>query len=237
MERSSIHSITFTNKGYIDYTHNLLESIKKNGTDTQLEVIAIDNESFEYFKSIYDDVSFFGSDFAKEQNKLLKQIEDGFGNLMMTKFEVIYSSLLKHESVLYIDGDIVIKKNFNHYLEKFIHNKDIVFQNDKRPSKPNETKVCAGFMLINSNKKTLKFFNPKNVPFEKVINYVAHDQTHINKSRSKFEHSILPLDLFPNGPHYYANTTDLDPFIIHFNFLIGDVKKEKMKEYGEWYIN
>ena len=67
MERSSIHSITFTNKGYIDYTHNLLESIKKNDTDTQLEVIAIDNESFDYFKSIYDDVSFFSSDFVKEQ--------------------------------------------------------------------------------------------------------------------------------------------------------------------------
>jgi|TARA_Y100000389_G_scaffold199920_1_gene239300 hypothetical protein len=237
MVDSNIHSITFTNKGYIDYTHNLLTSIRKNSTNTKLEIIAIDDESYQYFKPIHKDVSFYETKFVSKRDELLKQNEDGFGNLMMTKFEVIFDALQKHEKVLYIDGDIVIKKDFNNYLEQVSYRKDIVFQNDKRPSKPNEIKVCAGFMLITSNAKTLKFFNPDNVPFKKIIKYVAHDQTHINKSRNKFKHTLLPLDTFPNGPHYYSKNELLDPYIIHFNFLIGDVKKEKMKEFGEWYLN
>jgi len=59
MTNSSIHCVTFTNKGYLDYTHNLLESIKVNNTQTQLEVVAIDDESYEYFNTIHDKVSFF----------------------------------------------------------------------------------------------------------------------------------------------------------------------------------
>ena len=33
---------------------------------------------------------------------------------MMTKFEVIYKALQEHENVLYVDGDIVIKRDFNY---------------------------------------------------------------------------------------------------------------------------
>ena len=236
MTKYSIHCVTFTNKGYLDYTHNLLESIKVNNTQTQLEVVTIDDQSYEYFNSIHDKVSYFETSYVEKRDEILKQNEDGFGNLMMTKFEVIYKALQEHENVLYIDGDIVIKRNFNQYLEQSIIRKDIVFQNDKRPSKPNEIKVCAGFMLIKSNKKTLKFFNPENVPFKKVIKYVAHDQTHINKSRNKFKHSILPLDSFPNCPHFYAKSEHLNPFMIHFNCLIGNTKKDRMKEFDEWYL-
>ena len=115
MSNSNIHSVTFTNKGYLDYTHNLLESIKVNHTQTQIEVVAIDDESFEYFKKIHDKVSYFETNYVDKRDELLKQNEDGFGNLMMTKFEVIYKALREHENVLYIDGDIVIKENFNKY--------------------------------------------------------------------------------------------------------------------------
>ena len=237
MKESSIKAVTFTNKGYIEYTHNLLLSIENNDTQTDLEIFTLDDDSSSYFKNIHNNVTSFKSSFIDSREKIWKQNDSDFGKLMMAKFEIIYESLKKHEKVLYIDGDIKIKKNFNEALDYALKENDIIFQNDKRPSKPNEIKLCAGFMLIKSNKKTQKFFNPKNVPFEKILNYKAHDQTHINKSKNKFKYKMLPLHLFPNGPYFYENAKNIDPFMIHFNFLIGHDKKEKMKMFGEWYLN
>mgnify|MGYP001349577748 CR=1 FL=1 len=237
MDNSSLQAVTFTNSGYLDYTHNLIESINKNKTLTNLEVVVIDEESDSYFKKIHDNVSFFKTNYVQKKNDIWKQDDEDFGNLMMTKFEVIYQSLCKYEKVLYLDGDIVIKRNFDKALNNFLGNNDIIFQNDRRPSKPNEIKICAGFMYIHSNEKTRNFFNPENVPFKKVVSYKAHDQTYITKSKNKFNHSILPMALFPNGPYFYEHHKNLDPYIVHFNFLIGHNKKDKMKEMGEWYLN
>ena len=141
--------------------------------------------------------------------------------LMIAKL-TIYKELLKNDYVLYIDGDIVIKKDIIKYLFSVKRNYDIIFQNDKRPSKPNLINLCAGFMFIKSNKKNLKFFNPDNLNVKKIAGYKTHDQTHINKNKSRFNYGVLSLDMFPNGAHYYKNYNNLDPSIIHFNYVIGE---------------
>ena len=99
--------------------------------------------------------------------------------------------------VLYIDGDIVIKRNFKDILIKKMENLDFLFQNDKNPKKPLQLNLCAGFMMIKSNKKTLRFFNPETLPINRIINYRTHDQTYIIKNRAKFKYQTLPLDKFP----------------------------------------
>ena len=35
---------------------------------------------------------------------------------------------------------------------------------------------------------------------------------------------------------YYKHHKKLDPYIVHFNFLLGEKKEESMKNYGEWYL-
>ena len=155
---------------------------------------------------------------------------------MIQKLKVIHSTLLENEYVLYIDGDIVIKKNIKNFLLNKIKKNDIVFQNDKRPSKPNLINVCAGFMMIKSNKKMIKFFDPQKLPVEKILRYKTHDQTHINRNLSKFKYEILSLNDFPNGPHFYTYKENLDPAIIHFNYLDSTKKIPKMKELNEWYL-
>ena len=84
---------------------------------------------------------------------MMRQDSEFFGDLMFKKFELIYESLQSFEFVIYIDSDIVVKKNFIEQIFYDFQYKDIAFQNDKRPSKPNEINLCAGFMLIRSNKK------------------------------------------------------------------------------------
>ena len=229
----NIKSVTLTNKGYIDYTHNLLNSIKKFESDVDLRIFTLDDESFNYFQQHHNDVIKYDTNVSEE---FVGQKSEGFGNLMIVKFEIIYKSLNEFDYVLYIDGDIVVRDNIMNYLLSKSKNKDIVFLNDKRPSKPNLINMCAGFMFIKSSKKTQKFFNPENINSKKFNDYTTHDQTYINRNLAKFNYASLPLDLFPNGPHYYKNYETLKPKIIHFNYLLGDKKKDEMIKYNQWFL-
>ena len=229
-----LNFITFTNAGYVDYTENLLASNKSNNANADIKVYALDESSFNYFSKIHDNVELFEKvDFA---NNYFSQADENFGNLMLVKFELIYRELLKNDNVVYVDGDIVFKKDFVNDLSKFSPNVDIVFQNDLRPSKPNREWVCAGFMYIKSNETTQEFFKPTKKLVKKFTKYKTHDQSYINKNRKKFSYSILPLDQYPNGAHYYQYYESLTPSLIHFNYVRGDKKLELMREHGEWYI-
>lgn len=233
MINDSINAITFTNEGYTHYTNNLLQSIHKNNIELNLKIYTLDEKSNTFFKERHDSVELYQKN--QFSDTLLKQSDKNFGNLMIVKFNLIYLELLRHSNVLYLDGDIVIKKNFLEYLSSFSKSSEIVFQNDLRPSKPNLINVCAGFMYIKSNENTKKFFKPDKKLIRKFNRYKTHDQTYINKNKKKFSYSMLPLDDFPNGAHYYRYFDNLDPYIIHFNYVIGEKKRELMEEHGEWY--
>lgn len=234
-------AVTFTTSGYTNFTLNLIQSIKENNVDLDLKVYCLDKQSFDVISKNHNNAEFFNSEHHDGSNKLLKfdpsgNKENPFNKIMISKFEIIHTSLNNFDNVLYVDSDIVIKKNIENKLLSSLDRKDILFQNDKRPSKPNQINLCAGFMLIKKNKKTLNFFNPEKLPIEKIIGYVAHDQTYINRNKAKFNYGVLPLDDFPNGPHFYNNKDKLSPYIIHFNFLLGENKQDEMKKYNEWYI-
>jgi len=235
MKKDKILFVTFTNSGYINFTHNLLQSTINNNVDIDLKIFTLDKPSFKYFEKIHDNIEMYEQ--SKFSEELLEQKAENFGNLMMVKFDIIYKSLLEYQYVGYIDGDIVVKKDIDNYILKKLISNEIIFQNDKRPSKPNLINVCAGFMIINSSKKMQKFFKPTKALESKFVKYTTHDQTYINKNRNKFRHEILSLNDFPNGPHFYKNHKELDPYIVHFNFLLGEKKEEYMKKYGEWYLS
>ena len=90
---------------------------------------------------------------------------------MLVKFELIYRELLQNDNTIYVDGDIVFKKNFLNYLKNYSKDADIIFQNDLRPSKPNREWVCAGFMYIKSNETTKEFFKPTKKLIRKFTKY------------------------------------------------------------------
>ena len=231
---SELNFFTFTNKGYVDYTKNLLLSNKLNNSEADIKVYCLDDSSFNIFSEIHENVELFKKeDFA---DKYFSQADENFGNLMLVKFELIYRELLQNDNTIYVDGDIVFKKNFLNYLKNYSKDADIIFQNDLRPSKPNREWVCAGFMYIKSNETTKEFFKPTKRLIRKFTKYKTHDQSYINKNRKKFKYSILPLDDFPNGAHFYEYSKSLDPFIIHFNYVRGDEKLNLMKKHGEWYL-
>ena len=226
--------MTFTNKGYVEYTKNLIVSNINNKVNANIRVYALDQYSYDYFQDFHDDVIFYRKqDF---ENSYLSQTDKNFGNLMFVKFELIYKELLEHDNVVYVDGDIVFKKDFSSYLMNYAPDVDIVFQDDLRPSKPDLENVCAGFMYIKSNENTKNFFKPTPKLIRKFNKYKTHDQTYINKNKNEFSYIKLPLNNFPNGAHFYQFHETLEPYMVHFNYVRGDEKLNRMKTHGEWYL-
>lgn len=93
--------MTFTNKGYVEYTKNLIVSNINNKVNANIRVYALDQYSYDYFQDFHDDVIFYKKqDF---ENSYLSQSDKNFGNLMIVKFELIYKELLERDNVVYVE--------------------------------------------------------------------------------------------------------------------------------------
>ena len=106
-------TVTFTNFGYLNFTKNLIASIKKNEININLKTFALDDMSYEQLSKISDNVVLYKDEDFKI-TEFIKQNENIFAELMYKKLEIIFiPSLLKNEFVLYVDGDVVFKKKPN----------------------------------------------------------------------------------------------------------------------------
>ena len=76
--------------------------------------------------------------------------------------------------------------------------------------------------------KMIKFFKPEKKLIKKFNKYKTHDQTYINKNKNKLNYEMLPLKHFPNGAHFRKFKDSIDPFIIHYNYILGHEKKNEM---------
>ncbi len=227
-----IKTITLTNKGYIEFTDNLISSIDKNNININLDICTMDNYSKDYFDSKGQNTNLITK---SNKKKFLRQDSKEFGEYMIVKLNMIYSYLEKFEYILYLDGDIVIKNEMTDYLIKSMGSLDLLIQNDQNPKKPDIEYLCAGFMLIKSSNKTLDFFDTSKIAKKDLLEGL-HDQGYINNNKASLNYEKLPLELFPNGPYFYENNENLDPKIIHFNYVLGNKKKAVMKKYNEWYL-
>jgi len=221
--------ITLTNSGYIDYTLNCLESLKKINSKINLTCYCIGTDGYNKLKEnnfqtilIEDDVN---SNFQTFRN-------GNWSNITYYKFKIIYENLLLHEYVCITDGDIVYENNFfMDFLLDNIDDNDLLAQSEGIEIDD----FCTGFMFIKSNPKTLSLFNPENV--EKYKNVVGwDDQIYINEIRNMLKYKKLPLYLFPTGKYYYTYFNYLKPYLIHFNWLYGHDKMEKMIKHNKWFI-
>jgi hypothetical protein len=239
MNLNNTEFITLTNNGYVGYTLNCLESLKKIKNQLNIHIYCVGKTSFDLFNrkgyktSLIDD---------NEKLRTFQEFNNSnWSGMMFYKVEAIYKSLLNNNFVCYTDGDIVFEnKVFMDYLHQNISDHDILFQDEFF-----ENDICAGFMFIKSNENTLRIFNPENVLQHKKENSDSskipygvcwNDQYYLNqlKNSNQINYKKLPLDLFPNGRYYYYNHVH-SPYLIHFNWVIGNEKIDKMKYYNKWY--
>lgn len=221
--RINVAFITLTNNGYIDYTLNCYESLKH--LNLNLHSYVIGEEAYNKLKG--------------KQRTLLNSNDTEFSefrkgnwhNITKQKFQIIYDNLLLYDYVCFTDGDIVYNGNVIDYCLQNINDNDILIQNDTMDDNDNSN-LCSGFMFIRSNDKTKQLFNPKVATIDAKEGW--GDQMYINSIKKKLKYKMLPLDLFPNGQYYYKYQPR--SYMIHFNWIVGHEKKNKMKSYGKWFI-
>ena len=227
---NNIAFITLTNTGYLDYTLNCLESLKRINVNKELNVYCIGKSGYEKLKK----KGFSCHLINDEKNNNFQSFRTGnWSNITYYKFEIIYQNLLKNKFVCITDGDIVYENNdfLNYFLDN-IDDNDILIQSE---GIYNDI-LCSGLMFIKSNDLTISLFNPKKVEIYK-NNTGWDDQIYINENKYKLQYKKLPISLFPTGRYYYNYSNKINPYLIHFNWISGNEKKNKMIEYNKWFIN
>jgi hypothetical protein len=225
--------ITLTNTGYIDYTLNCYKSLKNIGFDLPLHSYCIGKEGYNILVKNNHPCTLI--DDEKNSDFHLFRHDVNWSNIAHTKIVIIYENLKKYDYVCITDGDIVFEnKNFYKYLLDNIKDNDMLIQSEALDGDCNNL-VCGGFIFLKSNEKTLKLFNPKNTQ-EYSYTVGWDEQIYVNKIKNQLKYKILPLELFPNGRYYYKYAEKIKPFMIHFNWLIGHEKKDKMIKYNKWLI-
>lgn len=235
--------ITLTNNGYRQLTENLLVSMKKCGMMNNLKIYCIDTECYNYFKKKYPHnetelVGLLNETDAKQYAEWVEykptQSNDIEGrkrwsNITLYKIIVINNELRKNNDVIFIDGDIVIFKNFVKDLYNNINNNDLIIQNDNQNI--SSAAMCTGFFLMKSNARTIECTDIRKID----TNSFNNDQLYLRSCSDKITHTFLDLNKYPNGKYYRINLPER-PNIIHFNYDIGTQKINRMKNFGYWYI-
>ena len=233
-----VRFITLTNNGYLDYTLNCLKSLELINFQEPLHCYTLGKDSHDILQSQGYKSILLNSDniLDTEFNKFR---QGNWHNITKRKFEIIHNELIYNKFVCFTDGDIVFNnKNFINYCLNYIQDNDMIIQNDTLFDS-NDSNLCSGFMFIKSNEKTIDIFNPTNV--KKDIRPGWDDQIYVNKIKSKLKYKTLPLQLFPNGEYYYRDQSKnllnyKEPMMIHFNWVIGHEKKNKMIKHNKWYL-
>jgi hypothetical protein len=225
----TIDFITLTNTGYIDYTLNCYKSLKNIGLDNRLKSYCIGEGGFVTLQSNNHHCEFINDNCSEN----FQTIRSGnWSTITYYKFEIIHKHLLNNRYVCITDGDIVYEnsKVFDYLLDN-IKDNDLIIQSEGL----HIPDLCSGFMFIQSNENTINLFNPENV--KKYQNNIGwDDQVYVNSIRDKLKYKKLPLHLFPTGNYYYRFYNTIQPYLIHFNWIKGHEKKNRMKKHNKWFI-
>lgn len=226
--------VTFTNYGYLPYTLNLMKSIKRAKTIWNILVVAIDKKAYE--ELVAQNILCIYQDFGEVPLEYIHYRNDSFNKICFIKLDIISWLLDEYKNyvdyIVYIDGDIWVKKDFHGELNKYKEgNYDIIFQCDEghknQCSKPTCTNLCAGFFMCRNNDIVRHLLK-----YSETGKYI-HDQDYINKNKpNNINITTFDRNIFPNG--VFVTNIPKEAMIIHYNYLEGEAKKENMKRNGHW---
>ena len=240
---------TMTSNGYKYLTYNLWLSLKKANMKQKLLILCVDKESQIFFQSMNVPSVFY---------KPLKPVLPGtqpsqFGSDTFASYNLMKLQMCEHilincsnaKYVIYMDGDIVVFRDFIDYIKTEFEKKNchFLFQCDDLYDSPNKTQCCTGFFAYKKEKtddtifKSL-FKSPFVVYDTKLWKEIREDQPWVNKHIRMYDISFdfLERNLFPNGVYIKDERwKNSDPYLLHFNHIVGNAKISTMKRLKMWY--
>jgi hypothetical protein len=141
--------------------------------------------------------------------------------------------------LVYIDGDIVIFKDFMPKLLQY-RNYDLVIQCDEdaqQCSGKSCTNMCTGFVMLRNTPAIIELLH-----YRKYVNDIRQwrsDQHYINKAchtlfKKLLKVVTLPKREFPNG--IFRNDIPSTAYLLHYNFISGHEKQNEMRKNGHWLV-
>ena len=255
---------TITNKGYVNFVKSFIERLQQINFTNQFHVICTDEESYYELLNIHNNVICslwrgcnITTDFVGWKNKL-------YTELVFTKFDITRSVLelaqkRQIQYVLYTDCDIWFFKNFKEEMLTYLatlSNIDVFMQDgedyreqpeavtwtnidNKLTKNRNYKRLCTGFMLLKPKMSWL-FDYKANAKIE-WTKYIGN-QPYLNDVllTENIDTIGLPRDKAINGS-IFSTVNDftgvVDPWLIHYTYLIREEKILKMKYNNHWAIN
>jgi hypothetical protein len=216
-----------------------------------LKLISVISSNDNEYKPIYENFRANISSF----NSIISNVEiinvdtksgnwqsQGFLDTVYKKLDHTHRLLKEGYIVFCTDLDIFYLKDPIEHMYNLIENFDIVAQKDSH-------RLCTGFYMVKPSDLTIdlfdasqrhsligeqsdqNFINSKlNIGQEKTYNRPAQF-----KKFDQLKIHLLDIDLFPYGDHWFRNHQDLNPYIVHYNWLSSISQKiNSMKKFNHW---
>ena len=256
LDNSNILWITLINYGYIDYAKNFLKSMELSNIDFKLLIYCLDDESLSELKGRKNCICLSAEVFTKRrrvraEKRLVCWAEQKYKELVFLKLDAILYSLhvgrsINIKSVGYIDTDIVLVSDPTIVMTDRMNehpNINVFAQCDEiGESCCNKLECgtfCSGVIVFRNIPNLYKYF----VYNDNHVKLCSCDQEYLYIMFKKFKITVLTIEknIFLNGSYFGINNGTVSAFpkemcLIHFNHMIGNAKKEKMKEQNMWYL-
>lgn len=235
---------TMTTNGYKYITYNLYESLKKAKVPWKLMIICVDRESYTFLQGMNVSCIYYKPNASIIIGTMPSQFGSDtfmtFNKIKLDLMEVIRKSISESiKYITYMDGDIIVFKDFMPYLKSQfdLSNKVLLFQNDDLYNKPNvRPNGCTGFFCFKVQPLEKSPFHIDNLSLWREI---REDQVWVNNKMTEYGTSFdyLKRELFPNGVYIKDDRwKNLDPYLLHYNYIVGNTKIGLMKRNKHWFL-
>ena len=248
--KDGILTWTMTTNYYKFYTLNMITSLKEVAkVPWTLCVICCDDESFLFFRREGIPCIAWKRGGQKGQKAIAAFGTQEFMKWNRMKIDILQwfcqnALAAKAEKTLYVDGDIVFQRDPWPVLkEEFASSeKPLLFQCDCANDTEHESEGCGNICSGVIATLHTKFDNGKLYEIDEALwkEVDKQDQPYIGKGlvRLGIPYKTLGRRLFGNGHWQKSLKWKDDPtwILLHYNFRVGDTKKQAMRSYGHWRI-
>eukprot|EP00057_Strongylocentrotus_purpuratus_P003626 XP_003727023.1 PREDICTED: uncharacterized protein LOC100888971 isoform X1 [Strongylocentrotus purpuratus] len=232
-----------TNKAFLNFTDNWLESVKRSGIRSGVTLVAEDREAFNYLNNRTDiELNVVLNDVSESPGERLLFDSPAYKQLVNKRPSYILQLLSSGHDVLFSDVDIVWLKNPLPYFTNDTN--DIWLQEDLHEP----TVYCAGFTFYRSSPATIALVTEwvqtlalhPTYPDQRVLNGL------LKKKRWQGDYikrAVMDSRLFPSGrlyfdPDWREANKDTEQVMVHNNWIKGhDRKVERFRNEGLWYLD
>ena len=239
---------TLINYGYIDFTKNFLESMRRNNIKFKLLVYCLDDETIEGLKEYSDTCVCIRYDKGSSKELVTWQTPE-FKKICFMRLDIIRDLMQTYKcNVGHIDTDIVLLKDPTPIVLNAMKNNpeiDVIAQCDENGVKCTKhtscPSFCNGVMLLKYSQSILKCFEYTE---DEVNNSKNGDQDFLLGKFKKYGIKTLTIDknVFLNGSYEGIQsgspaTLPKETCLVHFNWMVGKDKVTRMKEQNMWYLD